>query len=105
LDEKGTYTLRTNPELLSDAEIARIREQGTPVGYVVRRFESGEKGPSHIRSLKTADDVRRYLDQKMPGTFTSDVEASGGRRIYIQQVFRMPDGSVRRIRVDPDKFA
>ena len=105
LKESGRYTLRTNPELLSDAEIANIRERGTPVGYVVRHFESGDKGPSHDRTLKTADGVRKYLDEKLPGTFTSDVEASGGRRVYIQQCYRMPDGSVRRIRVDPDKFA
>ena len=103
LDEKGTYTLKTNPEILSEAERNYVIEHGTPIGWVARTHESGEKGPRHERTLKTKDEVHRYLEKEWGGMFASGVQ--GKDSVYLQQCYRMPDGSVRRIRVDPDKFA
>jgi len=105
LASSGTYMLDSNPDSLPERELAHIRENGISVGYVVREFTPGDKGPKHVASLKTADDVRRFLDDEAPGTFNANVESSRSKRIYVQQLYRMPNGDIKPVTLSPQKFA
>lgn len=99
----GTYKLETNPDILSEKERRHIIENGTPAGFVVREYQP-EGGLKHEASVSSPDELRRYLDKEYPGTFVAGMSRPN-KSVYVEQVYRMNNGDVRRMRIDPQKFA
>lgn len=92
-------------KLTSEAVSGGQREGWVVRSYDPRNYEEHGTGVEHEKTFRHLEDVRAYIREEESGSLSSSAEASNAPRVYVQELWRMKDGRLRRRQVDIGKFS
>jgi len=90
---------------LTDSDVSG----GERVGWVVRSynpraFAEHGTGVEHEKTFRHLEDVKGYIRDEEGGELSSSAEASNAPRVYVQEIYRMGNGSIRRRHIDTNRL-